>query len=88
MDGILKMVVDIAKESDRDIVATTIDKDTPLMTTGLLNSLAIVRIVSAIESRYSIRIPFQAIVKENFDNVRTIEELVVRNGGQLDQPSH
>jgi len=56
-----------------------INEGTELMATGLLNSLAIVRLVSEIESEYSMRIPFMEIGKENFSSIGAIERMLNRN---------
>lgn len=53
-----------------------ISKDADLLTTGTLNSMALIRLVAAIESKYSIKIPPTDLVIENFLNIHSIETYV------------
>ena len=53
-----------------------VHSDTDLLTSGLLNSMALVRLVSAIESKYNFKIPPTDLVIENFLNIQSMETYV------------
>jgi len=55
---------------DEDIV---IEKDEDLLTSGTLDSMALIRLVAAIEEKYAIKIPPTDLVIENFININAIE---------------
>ena len=54
------------------------EAETDLLTSGMLNSMALVRLVSAIETKYSIKIPPTDLVIENFLNIQSIETDIVK----------
>lgn len=59
---------DILQEDDIEI---GLDED--LLTSGTLDSMALIRLVAAIEEKYSIKIPPTDLVIENFININAIE---------------
>ena len=54
--------------------------DTDLVDTGLLDSLALVELLFAIEREFSVTVPLDELDIDNFRNVRRISELVAANG--------
>jgi len=56
-----------------------IETDEDLLTTGLLNSMALIRLVAAIETSYKIKIPPTDLVIENFINVNSMESYITKN---------
>ena len=65
-----------------DLLRTTfsidfdIDADTPLISSGLIDSLHIVELVSMIGKEYSVSIDAQDIGTDNFDTASQIAEFV------------
>ena len=51
---------------DKDTVAS-IQSDTMLFETGLLDSLKLVQLIAAIEERFSVVIPAEELLPENFE---------------------
>jgi acyl carrier protein len=49
---------------------------TPLLTSGLLNSLETARLLSYVEREFGVRIPPGGLVRRNFENLQTITDLV------------
>ena len=60
--------VDILQEDD-----LSIDHDEDLLTSGTLDSMALIRLVAAIEEKYAIKISPTDLVIENFININAIE---------------
>jgi len=55
-----------------------LDKSTPLLEWGIINSMEIARIVSFIQSRFHVGIPDDKILPEYFMNLTAISGLVVK----------
>jgi len=51
-----------------------VELDTDLLTSGALDSMALIRLVAAIETKYEIKIPPTDLVIENFINIQSIEK--------------
>lgn len=49
---------------------------TPLLTSGLLNSLETARLLSYMEREFGVRVPPGGLVRRNFENLQTITDLV------------
>ncbi len=60
--------IDILQEDD-----LTLEPDEDLLTSGTLDSMALIRLVAAIEEKYEIKIPPTDLVIENFININAIE---------------
>ncbi len=60
--------IDILQEDD-----LTLEPDEDLLTSGTLDSMALIRMVAAIEEKYEIKIPPTDLVIENFININAIE---------------
>jgi acyl carrier protein len=63
--------------------SVVLNSNTPLYAQPEFDSLAIMALVSALESSFQIEIFPEDLVPENFQNVETIKALVIRNGGTL-----
>lgn len=59
---------------DRDL--TALAPDASLAERGLLDSLAILKLVTATEERLGVRIPDRALLPENFESVRALARLL------------
>jgi len=53
-----------------------ISKDEDLLSSNTLDSMAIIRLVAAIEEKYEIKIPPNDLVIENFINVESMERYI------------
>lgn len=62
---------DILQDGDLEIA---IDED--LLTTSTLDSMAIIRLVAAIEAKYEIKIPPTDLVIDNFINIAAMEQYI------------
>jgi acyl carrier protein len=48
--------------------------DEDLLSTGIIDSLGILRLVSFIEERFGVQVPDQDVVYENFNNIKVLSE--------------
>jgi acyl carrier protein len=55
--------------------------DTPLRTSGILDSVATLRLVSFVEERYGIEVEAHEASVENFDRIDSIATLIQSKGG-------
>jgi acyl carrier protein len=63
--------------------ASNLQDDTPLRSSGILDSLATVRLVSFVEEHYGIEVePHEAGV-ENFETINLITEFIESKGGTV-----
>ena len=49
-----------------------------LVDSGYINSLVLINLISELDIEFDIEIPFDELVTENFNSVKTIEALVKR----------
>ena len=56
--------------------ASNLHDNTPLRTSGILNSLAVLRLVTFIEQRYHIEVEAHEASVENFDNINSIASFI------------
>jgi acyl carrier protein len=71
----------------RDILARTLgttitDGDTDLVQSGLIDSLALVELLVAVEQEFSITFAADELEIERFRSLRTLAELVDSHGGR------
>ncbi len=52
------------------------DVEADLLSTGVLNSMALIRLVAAIESKFNIKIPPTDLVIDNFLNIQAIQTYI------------
>lgn len=55
-----------------------IDRDTPLLDSGLIDSMGLFRLIGYIEERFAIRFPEEDLVADNFQSVGTIAHYIER----------
>ena len=55
-----------------------VDADTPLISSGLIDSLHIGELLVAIEAKLGVRIPLKAVGVDNFDTPRQMESVIRR----------
>ncbi|MBN2564486.1 MAG: acyl carrier protein [Candidatus Eisenbacteria bacterium] len=77
-DAVLEYVVDEYIDEDDDI---EIDADTPLMSSGIVDSFSMVSLKAFLERKYSISIPDAQATPEAFDTVNSIVEIVKKHTG-------
>ena len=53
-----------------------IEEDTPLISSGLIDSLSIVSLVAFIDKKFGVKIPDEKGVVENFETVNKIIEII------------
>jgi acyl carrier protein len=53
-----------------------IEPDTPLMSSGLIDSFHVTVLLAALESHYRVRIDVQEIGADNFDTAQQIHEFI------------
>lgn len=54
------------------------EKETGLLTNGIIDSVGLVMVVAELEEVFQIEIPLDEIVPENFDSVKDIWNMVIR----------
>ena len=65
-------------ERELGVAATDVGLDTPLVTSGLVDSVALVRLATILEERFGIVVPDRDIGVEHFDTLRAIRAYVAR----------
>ena len=53
-----------------------IDENTPLMSSGLIDSLSIVSLVAFVDKKFGVKIPDEKGTVENFETVNQIMEII------------
>ena len=61
--------------------ASNVQDDTPLRTSGILDSMATLRLVGYIEERYGIEVEAHEASVDNFETVGSIASFVASKGG-------
>ena len=56
----------------------SIDEKTQLIDSGVIDSMALMRLITFVEDRTGIRIPDDEVLPDNFQSVEEIESLVAR----------
>ncbi|HXJ34207.1 MAG TPA: acyl carrier protein [Candidatus Eisenbacteria bacterium] len=69
-------------ERELRIAATDVGPDTRLVTSGLIDSVALVRLATILEERFRIAVPDRDIVVGNFDTLRLIRAYVARQAAR------
>ena len=72
-DAIIEYVKNEYLDEDDD---TEIDLDSPLISSGIVDSFSMVSLLTFLEKKYSISIPKDRATPEAFDSVRSICDLV------------
>jgi acyl carrier protein len=74
----LEQIRDAVREAVHDLLKRRVNDTEPLVTSGLIDSLMILRLVADIEKRLGVRIETSAIQPEDFDTVEFGAETVER----------
>jgi acyl carrier protein len=82
MENVLDEITDYVKTALPD--AGELTPVTPLVESGLLNSLQTARLLSFLERRFGVRVPPAQLVRRNFENLQAVADLVV----SLRAPAH
>ncbi|MHC4223960.1 MAG: acyl carrier protein [Planctomycetota bacterium] len=77
-DTVLEYVIDEYIEEDDDL---EVEADTPLISSGIVDSFSMVSLKAFLEKKYSIRIPDEDATPEAFDTVNKIVVLVQKHQG-------
>ena len=60
---------------------SNLQDDTPLRSSGILDSVGTLRVVSFVEEHYGIEVQAQEASPANFDRIETIAAFIKRKGG-------
>lgn len=69
MDELIGLLREVVPDVD-------FEKETRLVTDGIISSLSFVMIFSALADHYHIEIPFEEMIPENFDSAEAILTLI------------
>lgn len=72
-DAILQYVKDEYLEEDDDV---EVDLDTPLISSGIVDSFSMVSLKTFLEKKYKVSIPDAKATPDAFDSVKKIAEIV------------
>ena len=72
----------ILTEVNPDLGLQALDDDEPLIASGIVDSLGVLRILSFLDEAWGIDLSGDEIKLENFHSVRSICELIARGGAQ------
>ncbi len=75
-DVVLEYVIDEYIDEDDDI---EVNADTPLISSGIVDSFSMVSLKAFLEKRYDIRIPDDEATPEAFDTVNSIVRIVEKH---------
>lgn len=75
-DAVLEYVIDEYVDEDDDVEVTA---DTPLISSGLVDSFSMVSLKAFLEKKYSIAIPDNEATPQAFDTVNSIAALVEKH---------
>lgn len=71
----------IITEVNPDMGLTQLDDGEPLIESGIIDSLGVLKIMSFLDETFGVDLSSEEIKLENFRDVRTICELVARQAG-------
>ena len=66
------------EDDDEDV---ELDADTPLISSGIVDSFSMVSLKRFLERKYAVSLPDEEASAEAFDSVRSIIALVTKHGG-------
>jgi D-alanine--poly(phosphoribitol) ligase subunit 2 len=72
-DVVLEYVIDEYVDEDDEV---DVDADTPLISSGIVDSFSMVSLKAFLEKKYDIRIPNEEATPEAFDTVNSIVKVV------------
>ena len=56
----------------------SIDENEPLLETGIIDSLGIMKLLAFIEEKWKVQVPDQELTAENFDTISSVLKLIER----------
>lgn len=65
-----------------EIAFTRVEKADSLWESKILDSITIVELAVEIEAEFGIKIPFEEVVVENFENVELLMAYISKKGGE------
>jgi acyl carrier protein len=68
----------LQKETYRKIGNNEIDDNKNLLESGIIDSLGLIRLIEYLENVFSVNIPDEEVLAENFENMSAIIELIVK----------
>ena len=71
-------MIDAVREVVASVVKQRVRDDQPLVSSGLIDSLSVLTLISALEARLQIRIPTAQVQPDDFDSVLIILETIAR----------
>ena len=77
-DVILAYIRNEYLEDDDEV---DLDADTPLISSGIVDSFSMISLKRFLEKRYNVTLPDEDASAESFDSVRRIIEVVKKHGG-------
>ncbi len=79
----LNRIDDLREFVVEELLLGTLDvaADDDLLTSGLVDSLGIIRLIGFIEESFQVSIPPEDVVLENFLNLNVIDQYLSRRGG-------
>ncbi len=79
----LDRIDDLREFVVEELLLGTLDvaPDDDLLTSGLVDSLGIIRLIGYIEEAFQVSIPPEDVVLENFLNLNVIDQYLSRRGG-------
>lgn len=54
------------------------EKETELLTAGILDSVELVELIAAIEEKFQVEVPLDDMTPENFDSITAIWDMIQR----------
>jgi acyl carrier protein len=73
---------DSVKAAARQVIAEltrrSVADDYCIVSSGLIDSLSVLKLISALEKKLAIRIPMENVQPEDFDSVEVIQETLAR----------
>lgn len=76
-----KQIIEILKEHIEELKDVEIKADTALISSGYLESFDIIGIIVSLEEAFDAELPLGDMELEDFNTVRTIEEMIKRIKG-------
>lgn len=76
-----KQIIEILKEHIEELKDVEIKADTALISSGYLESFDIIGIIVSLEEAFDAKLPLEDMELEDFNTVRTIEEMIKRIKG-------
>ncbi len=74
----MKEISDFLQDEIENLVFYRVNEDEALVSSKLLDSIGLVDLAVAIEQKYGIKIPFNEINEENFDQIPRIAAFIQR----------